>query len=601
MVPPSPLVSRVFGEQNFHTESDIAAIEYAADGSLWSIDEVGLLRRWSPTGKVLERHFLSDLETLWAFGPRAELLASGKDDLLLWEVASGQLLGRIEQHSWVTAIAFSADNRTLATGHDDGVVRFWDTRSRRHAGQLTVCPGMVPVSAIAFSPRGDLVAAVGEDRVIRVWNQLSHKLACELTGHTDRVPSLAWRPDGDRLVSAGWDASIRVWRPPQTAPTAKLATEAEQVHLCAFSRDGRLLACADSNFEIHLWSSLDSKPAELILRGHTEEIRSLTFNSNGSLLASAGADRVIHVWDARTGKLVAGPNLAGRNSVAVIPGEPLRVAVSSAPTVRVWDADTGKECEPRGLGSAVSIAAAPSGKWLALGGTDHFTRLWNLHEDRQVAALEATKPPIGFLTFSFDSTHLAHTSTSDGLVWIWNCETATPELIIIEAADGCTLEGLAFHPDGKRIAVGGVDYLSTGKRTGAVCVWDIPSKDKLFTLDTGVYAVAFDPQGKYLAGGGFDEAVYLWDVETRETVFILGGHQGKIHTVAFNPDGSYLLSGGEDGTIRVWDVLSGRFLVAREFDSPIQSLAFSPDGSSLFCGNGNTTCYRIEFAKLLEE
>jgi hypothetical protein len=33
----------------------------------------------------------------------------------------------------------------------------------------------------------------------------------------------------------------------------------------------------------------------------------------------------------------------------------------------------------------------------------------------------------------------------------------------------------------------------------------------------------------------------------------------------------------------------------------VQSVAFSPDGKYLFCGNGNTTCYQIEFKKLLEE
>ncbi|MFO0826468.1 MAG: WD40 repeat domain-containing protein, partial [Gemmataceae bacterium] len=245
--------------------------------------------------------------------------------------------------------------------------------------------------------------------------------------------------------------------------------------------------------------------------------------------------------------------------------------------------------------------ASPDGKWLAIGGADHFTKMWSVTEGRFVTSLEATKPPIGVVTFSPNSKYLAHTSPTDGLVWIWKVGMPEAELILIEAADGCTLESLSFHPDGRRIAVGGVDYLSTGKRDGAVCVWDIPTKDKLFTIDIGVNAVAFDPQGKYLAGAGFDEAVYVWDAESQETIFVLGGHQEKIHAVAFNPDGSYIVSGGDDCTIRVWDVLSGRFLVAREFDSPIHSLAFSPDGWHLYCGNGNTTCYQIEFKRLLED
>src|SRR5262245_2952751 len=104
---PSPLVHRVFGEPRFHTDGDIAAIAFAADGSLYSIDEAGLLRHWAADGKLLGRAFLSDLETLWVFSPGAKLLASGNDDLLLWDVVSGQLIHRIQQESWVTAIAFS--------------------------------------------------------------------------------------------------------------------------------------------------------------------------------------------------------------------------------------------------------------------------------------------------------------------------------------------------------------------------------------------------------------------------------------------------------------------------------------------------------------
>ena len=151
------------------------------------------------------------------------------------------------------------------------------------------------------------------------------------------------------------------------------------------------------------------------------------------------------------------------------------------------------------------------------------------------------------------------------------------------------------------MVVGGIDYLSTGERSGAVCVWDWTTKEKQTVFDVGVYAVAVDPSGRYVAGAGITDAVYLWDLDAQEQVFELHGHQGKVHAVAFSPDGSYLVSAGDDQTVRVWDVLSGRLLVAREFESAVQGLAFSPDGRYLFTGNGNTTCYQMEFQKLLDE
>lgn len=594
-----PLVSRVYGEPRFHTDGDVAAVAFAADGTVRAVDEAGALWHWAADGRQLARHFLSDLETLWAFGPGAKLLASGNDDLLLWDAASGQLLHRVQPKSWVTALGFSPDGQLVASGHDDGRVRFWDAATGKPLGEVAAHPEAV--SAVAFAPNGDHIATAGEDRLVRVWDAHTHKPAHEFKSHTDRIPALAWSPDGALLISAGWDTSARVWRPPQADPMMLLNSHADQVQALAYSPDGTFLATADSDFDVYLWSDPAKGTVAHVLHGHTDEVRSLAFSPDGSKLATAGADRVVHVWDVRAGRLVAGPNPKGRHAVAVIPGDKPRLASSAGPMLRVWDVESGEEVAPTNLCPAYSVAASPDGRWLAVGGADHFTHLWDAKADAPGADLEATKPPVGACAFSADSARLAHTSPADGLVWLWNCATAEPELILIEAADGCTLEGVAFHPSEPLVAVGGIDYLSTGERTGAVCVWDVPTKVKRWVAEVGVNAVAFDPAGKYLAGAGVDDHLYVWDVGTKEEVFRLAGHQERINAVAFDPSGSYLVSGGDDGTVRVWDVLSGRGLTVREFDSPVQAVAFGPGGADLFCGNANTTCYRIPFAKLLED
>ncbi len=606
-VRPSPLVKRVFGEPRFHTENDIAAVAFRADGSLCSIDESGVLCQWAADGKLLNRHFLSDIETLWCFGPGARVLASGNDGLLIWDTATGQLIHRIEQPgdepSWITTVSFSPDGQIIAAGHDDGRVRFWGVDSQQYLGEIAHCSALVKqgISAIRYSRDGRWIATAGEDLVVRVWDADSHKLVAELKSHTDRIPSLAWSPDSTLLISAGWDTSARVWRPPHPDPLMLLNSHADQLTVLAFSPDGKYLACADSDNDILLWTDPEAAIRGHVLHGHTEEIRCLAFSPDGTKLASAGADRVVHIWDVQTGKLLAGPNPTGRHAIAVIPGNPLRLASSASPTLRVWDVESGEEVPPSDLGPTCSVAASLDGKWLAAGGTNHFTQLWDVKKNAVAASLEATKPPIGSVAFSPDSRTLVHTSPADGLVWLWNCETASPDLILIEAADACTLETVAVHPNGKWIACGGIDYMGTGERDGAVCVWDAATKDKIASEDVGVASLAFDPLGKYLAGAGLDDAVYVWDAETLTTVFVFRGHQQNVNAVCFDPSGSFLVSGGDDGTVRCWDVLSGRHLVSRSFDSSVQSLAFSPDGSYLFCGNGNTTCYQVEFKTLLEE
>src|SRR5262245_62605648 len=123
---PAPHVL-VFGDPHLHTQGEIQALSFASDGSLWSVEEAGMVRQWNAqTGQPLASHPLSDLETVWAFSPGARLLASASDDLSVWEPRSGQLLIVVPESSWVTAVAFHPNRPQVATGHDDGHVRLWD-------------------------------------------------------------------------------------------------------------------------------------------------------------------------------------------------------------------------------------------------------------------------------------------------------------------------------------------------------------------------------------------------------------------------------------------------------------------------------------------
>ncbi len=598
---PSPLVHRVFGEPRFQTENDVAAIAFCQDGTIYSVDEAGILQHWNSDGKVISRHYLSDLETVWRFDPKAELLVSGNDELRFWNVGTGLLQGRAGRSSWVTALAFSSDGATVASGHDDGKIRLWDSTTQQFESEIA--GHSMPVSAIVFSPSGGMIATASEDRIIRVWDRQTGKRIIELKSHTDRIPALAWNADGTLLFSAGWDTSARVWRIDQPDPLILLNSHSDQVMNLVSSQSNGFLATADSDYEIHIWNDPLKASVAHVLRGHFDEIRGLVFNSDGTRLASAGADRTIHIWDTTTGELVSGPQTQSNNDLAILAEQSGQwfLASTGATRFRMWNVETGAEQFPSNDAPAHTVAASDDGRWLAIGGTDHITRVYNLNQSQTPRLLEATKPPIGSLCFDANGGMLAQTSPEDGLVWLWNTLTGEPKIILIDAADNCTLESVVFHPDGERVIVGGIDYLSTENRTGAVCVWHIANKQRELVFDVGVNALAIDKPGRYLAGAGIDSLIHVWDLQLQNEIFELAGHRDHVNCVVFSPDGSYLLSAGDDQTVRIWDILSGRLLMVREFDSAIHSLVFSPNGKWLFTGNANRTCYQIEFEKLLED
>jgi WD40 repeat protein len=604
-----PQVLRVFGDLCFHADGDLQALAFAADGHLWSIEDLGVLREWNPsTGQQLRWTSLSDLETLWAISPDTRLIASATDDLTLWEVSSGKILDSLQQPSWVTAVAFGPAGKLLATGHDDGVVRVWDIASRSLRFEF---PGpKKPISALAFNAGGTLVASAGEDRTICLWETDSGRLVGTLKGHTDRIQALAWHPTDHRLVSGGWDTTARVWNTQTLEPIILLNGHADQVTALTFSPDGGLLACADSANAIHLWDAEAGKILH-VLKEHEEEIRCLTFAPDGQRLASAGADRVIHLWDARQGRLLSGrgnPTLQ-RTQMAITPDGSRLASTCGGAGLRIWDIrGSESEIRPQEDGALHVLAGSSDGKLLAGGGGDNRVRVWETSSGKLQGYLEGQKGKVAAAAFSPDGTILASASDVDGMVWLWNIQTREPVLVIPEAADACTVETLAFHPQGRYLAVGGIDWLATGGSDGAICIWDIQQNCSVAVLDRGATRIEFDAKGRWLAAASLRESICLWDMdalirdpeENALPVRELTGHTESVTSIAFSPDGNRLASGSDDRTLRLWNVQTGDVEAVCPLDTPIKALVFSPNGRYLFTGNGNTTSYQLEINRLLE-
>jgi TIR domain/WD domain, G-beta repeat len=150
----------------------------------------------------------------------------------------------------------------------------------------------------------------------------------------------------------------------------------------------------------------------------------------------------------------------------------------------------------------------------------------------------------------------------------------TQPLVRTLTGHGADADSVAFTPDGKFIAAGGWD--------ASIQLWNVANGQLQVPGISGFqgHAAPFSPDGQMIAGGAqTGNNVVLWDVATRRVLKTLSGHTDKVQSVAFSPDGKLLASGGNDHLVFLWDLggaQPGRKLVGHSDE--VISVAFSTGG-----------------------
>jgi WD40 repeat protein len=294
-------------------------------------------------------------------------------------------------------------------------------------------------------------------------------------------------------------------------------------------------------------------------------------------------------------------------------------------TFKVYSADPDAakfELKEMGAHESYVTGLALAGKTLVSGGYDGKLIWWDAEKKEKVREVEAHGKWVRHVTATFDGKYVA--SVADDMACkVW--EAATGKLVHdlrghkekTPTHYRSMLYACCFSPDGKRLA--------TGDKVGHIVVWDVASGKAVTTLEApgmytwdsvqrihsigGIRALAFSPDGKSLAVGGIGRIgnidhldgparveVFDWQAGKRTHEFAKTKFKAIVNKLAFHPKGDWLLAAGGagDGMLFFMDLAKNKVVKQEKVRMHVHAVALSDTCETLYAaGHGSLAVYEM--------
>ncbi len=332
-----------------------------------ALDDYTIDLAWSPDGKLLAAASGAGPVSIFSGGD-----GTRRHDLPGHENGTNCLLWAPPASSQPSALNSPL---SLATGGQDGAVKFWDTSAGQHTATAKLGPAwvehlcwvarsIVPASTgtgspLLFAAAGRNLAALSADGAIVKSFPLAPKTITALSA-----------PPAGGVIAAACYGTVTLWDADDFLAQKELPY-ANGIHALVWSPDGKWLVSGNQDPSVHLW--IPENDIELHMSGYEGKVKFLSYDHTSRWLATSGG-REACIWDC------AGAGPEGREpamlphdapvcAVAFQNAHGLLATAAQDGAVQLWSPERKQPLRAtvRMPGAATKLAWSPDDRQLAIG------------------------------------------------------------------------------------------------------------------------------------------------------------------------------------------------------------------------------------------
>ncbi len=177
--------------------------------------------------------------------------------IVLWDLATGKEIRQIgPDQKEIYALAFSADGATLASGGDSGP-RLWEVASGEMLVKIQNGPGFSYTPSVAFTPDGKSLLAGGSN-FLAEWSLATGRVGRTYPVGASYTYSIGFSPDGKSMVTGG-TRTVGLWDLATAKPKFVFGGHQGEVSALVFSADGKELITGGYDKPIYRWDLATGK------------------------------------------------------------------------------------------------------------------------------------------------------------------------------------------------------------------------------------------------------------------------------------------------------------------------------------------------------